>query len=103
SGIELREHDLGVVLSRGQTIEHEFRLTNPADRPERILGAQALKPCCSEVAAVPTSIPAGGEARLAVRFKPGFQSGRKVVDFLVMTDRAEEPVRAFRLRSELVA
>jgi hypothetical protein len=103
SAPELREHDLGIVLSRGQTIKHEFRLVNSTDRPVRVLDAQALMPCCSEVTAVPSSIPAHGEASLAVRFKPGFQSGRKSVGFLVRTDRAEEPASVYTLRADLVS
>lgn len=98
-------HDLGIILSRGQTISHAFRLRNPSGRPAKVLGAEALSPCCSEIVGVPADLPAGGEAPLVVRFKPGFQSGPRSVSFRVWTDRAESPVDTFTftLRANLVA
>ena len=94
--------DLGIVLTRGQTIRHEFVLRNPTAKPVRVLGAQALMPCCSRIVTVPATIPARGEARLAVDFQPEFQSGRKQVGFRVGTDREDEPVLGFVLRAALV-
>ncbi len=98
-----REHDLGIVLTRGQTIEHVFRLLNPTDRPVKVLDAHALTPCCSEIAKVSRSIPAHGEGRLTVKFLPGYQSGGKSVGFAVKTDRADEPVIVYSLRAQLIA
>src|SRR5690606_24171493 len=98
-GVPEQVHDLGIVLSRGQTIEYDFPPPNPTARAVRVLGAQALKPCCSEGVAVSGSIPARGEGRLSVRFKPGVQSGRKAVGFVVRTDRAEAPVSLSTLRA----
>lgn len=96
------EHDLGIVLSHGQTIEHEFRLRNPTARPARILRAQASMPCCSEIVSIPDSIPAHGEARLSVCFKPGYKTGRRLLGFHIRTDRPDMPVLVCALRVELV-
>ena len=100
---DTREIDLGTVLAYGQTLKHEFRLTNTTKRPIRLAGAVALTPCCSSVGSVATSIPPGGEAILPVFFSPGFQSGRKGVRFLVRTDDGEEPTRFFSLVADLAA
>jgi hypothetical protein len=93
--------DLGIVLGRGQTIEHIFRLDNPSDRAVKILGAEARTPCCSAVGSVPPVIPARGSAELNVRFTPGGQTGPRQVEFLVATDDPAAPVLTCVLRVRL--
>jgi hypothetical protein len=95
-------HDLGPVLARGQTIRHDFTLRNPSDRPLRIVGAEALVPCCSAVGPLPESVPPHGEIAVPVVFKPGFQSGRKQVGFVVKTDDTLRPVRPFTFLAFLI-
>jgi len=56
--------DFGSVLSRGQTLNHEFVLRNPTDRTIKLLKAEALTPCCSAVGPLPPSIPPGGEVKV---------------------------------------
>lgn len=95
--------DLGVVLARGQSIRHEFVLRNPTARPIRLLGARPLTPCCSDLDSIPEVVPGGGSGRIAVRFRPGFQSGRKRVQFAIRTDEAGGTTRIFTLGAVLVA
>lgn len=94
--------DLGIVLTRGQTIVYEFQLKNPTNREVRVLGAQAAMPCCSEIAECPKSIPANGQATLVVRFRPGFRSGRKTVGFSVRSDRSGASLSTYALRADLI-
>jgi hypothetical protein len=98
-------HDFGPILARGQTLRHEFSLRNPGDTPLRILGAEALTPCCSAVDKdkLPEAVPPGGEAKVPVVFRPGHQSGRKQVQFAVKTDDESNPVRLFSLRASLLS
>lgn len=44
-----------------------------------------------------------GDAKVAVAFKPGYESGRKVVQFNVETDDQERPVRTLILEARLVS
>jgi hypothetical protein len=98
-------HDFGPVLSRGQTLRHEYTLRNPGDTPLRILGAEALTPCCSAVEKdkLPEAVPPGGEAKVPVVFRPGHQSGRKQVQFAVKIGDERNPVRLFTLRASLLS
>lgn len=98
-----RFHNFGSVLARGQTLHHEFTLTNPTDHPLHILGAEALTPCCSALGPVPEVVAAHGQAKLPVVFRPGYQSGRKWVQFLVRTDDPAEPIRNFALAASLIS
>ena len=94
--------DLGPLLARGQTLTHEFSLTNPSTRPIRILRIEALTPCCSTIKERPDVIAPGGSGILRVEFRPGFQSGRKVVEFVICTDDPTLPSRRYGLAATLV-
>lgn len=93
--------DFGPVLARGQTLRHEFTLTNPSGRPLKVLVVEALTPCCSTVESAPATIPPGGSARLAVTLNPGFRSGRKRARFAYRTDDDPSTVRELTLVAEL--
>ncbi len=84
-------------------MRHEFTLTNPTNRPIRVLKAEALNPCGSAVGSVPEAVPPLGEAKLPVVFRPGYQSGRKQVLFAVWTDDSAEPVKIFALVASLTS
>ena len=93
--------DFGPILAHGQTLRHEFGLANPSEKPTRLLKAMSFTPCCSAVEPLPKSILPHGEAKVAVLFKPGHQSGLKAVRFTVQTDSGEQPVRTLILRARL--
>lgn len=95
-------HDLGMVLSRGQIIEHTFTLLNPSDHPLQVRSARAMSPCCSEVVAAPTSIGPGESGRLVVCFKTGYQAGKKSLGFRLEVDDPRQPSRTYALQAELV-
>lgn len=95
--------DLGPTLARGQEIRHAFRIENPTDRPWKVVGAEALTPCCSAIGALPESIPPGGSAEVPVLFKPGHQNGRKRVEFVVRTDDPDRPLHRFALVASLIS
>jgi hypothetical protein len=94
--------DFGTILARGQTLRHEFPLRNPSDQSLRILGAEALTPCCSFVEKLPEIVPPRGVIGVPVVFRPGFQGGRKQVRFAVHTESAAQPTRLFTLLVSLV-
>lgn len=96
-------HDLGPVLASGQELWHAFRIENSSARPWRITGAQALTPCCSAVGSLPETLPCGRAIEVPVVFRPGHQSGRKRVEFLVRTDDPEAPVHRFALIASLIS
>jgi hypothetical protein len=96
-------HDLGPILAYGQTLRYEFTLRNPANKPLRILGTLARTPCCSAVEGLPVSVPPLSTARVPVVFKPGFQKGRRRIQFELTTDDNAEPVRTFSLVSTLMS
>lgn len=93
--------DFGPILARGQTLRHDFTLTNPSEKPLRLSRATCFTPCCSAVESLPNSIPPHGESKVAVVFKPGYQSGLKAVQFAIETDSAEQPNRLLTLRARL--
>ena len=93
--------DFGPVLARGQTLRHEFTLSNPSNRPIRVLGAEAMTPCCSAVESIPDAIPPQSSAKLSVTLKPGFRSGRKRARFAYRTDEAPGIVRELTLVANL--
>ncbi len=85
-------HDLGSILGEGQTIRREFSLPNRASNPLRLLSAEALMPCCSEVEPLPgAAIGPGEAAKVGVTFRPGRNSGAKFVRFTVRTDDPDRP------------
>ena len=96
-----QEFDLGPVLARGQEIRHEFTLTNPTDRPVRLLRATAFTPCCSAVGPLPRSIPPGGTVKVPVVYRPGLQSGPRRVAFSVETDGLNRPAHWLALTARL--
>jgi Protein of unknown function (DUF1573) len=93
--------DFGPILAHGQTLRHEFTLTNPSNKPVRLLASRSYTPCCSAVESLPELIPPRGDAKVAVLFKPGHQSGLKVVRFAVETDSSEQPARMLIVRARL--
>ena len=52
---------------------------------------------------MPGSIPAGGSAEILTTFRPGFQSGRKRVEFAILTDREDDPVVTYSLTASLAS
>jgi hypothetical protein len=89
------------VLAHGQTLRHEFELRNPSGKPLRILGAEALTPCCSSIDKLPDTVPANGSIKVLVTFKPGYRGGHRQVRFLVTTDDHAHPTRAFSLSASI--
>ena len=67
----------------------------------RLMKPEALTPCCSSIGSVPESIPAGGSAEVAVKLRPGYQTGMKRVQFVIPTDRVDEPVITLSLSATL--
>src|SRR5688572_4247860 len=64
--VTMMEHDFGTVLARGQTLRHDFLLSNPTTRAMRLVKAMSFAPCCSEIGPLPEAIPPGGEAKVQV-------------------------------------
>ncbi len=77
---------LGAMIADDQTLRHTFVLANPWDRDVRILQASALSPCCSTIDPTATMIPRHSNLPVPVTFRPGFQAGRRRIDFLIATD-----------------
>lgn len=96
------EYDLGHVLARGQTLHHEFTLSNPTDRSLRLLGAEASTPCCSKVGSLPKTVRPGSSAKVPVSFRPPAEPGPRRLEFVVRTDDPLHPERRFILLSTLV-
>lgn len=103
SGFGVSEHDFGAVPARGQILSYEFPLINQSRRAVRIFKASALTPCLSAVGPLPNSIAANGRAKLPIVFKPGFQTGRKQVRFVVETDDLDRPTWWFAASANLFA
>lgn len=99
----LREFDFGSVLAHGQILDHVFMIANPTRRPIRLLKAEARTPCCSEIGPLPEWISPEGEAQVPITFKPGYQSGRKRVEFVVQTDSPERPIWRLVVNAALVS
>ena len=95
--------DFGTVLARGQTLDHAFVFENGTDRPVRLLGAEALTPCCSAVGPIPESVPPGGSAAIPVQLRVGLASGLKDVKFVLQTDDPAHPLRWMALHADLLA
>jgi hypothetical protein len=93
--------DFGPILAHGQTLRHQFTLTNPTDKPIRLLQATCFMPCCSAIESLPKFIPPHGDSKVSVVFKPGHQSGHKAVRFAVQTDSTDQPTRALALLARL--
>jgi hypothetical protein len=102
SRVSTQEFDFGTVLAQGQTLRHEFTLTNPTARPIHLLKAIAYTPCCSAIEEPPQSIDAGGEAKIKISLKPGLQSGNKRVLFEVVTDSEDRPIRKFAVSANIL-
>ncbi len=96
------EFDLGPILSKGQTIHHEFTLSNPSTRPVHIRSAEALTPCCSSVGPLPKLIPPGGMVQVPVFFRPGRDASRKKLVFRIHTDEFSHPVRHLALLATVI-
>ena len=94
--------DLGPILAYGQTLTHEFRIANQSASPLKILGAEPLMPCCSAIRERPGTVAPGESSDLVIEFRPGFQSGRKRVEFVVATNDPIHPSRQFGLTANLI-
>lgn len=97
------EHDFGLVLGQGQTLQHEFRIANSSGLPLKLLKVVALRPCCSSVGLLPDQVPPGGEVGLVTSLRLGRQTGRKRVGFVVRTDSPERPAIALALGADVVS
>ncbi len=103
SHVETIAQDLGTILTRGQTLRHEFAFPNRSAVPIRILKLDALTPCCSDVEMpAGAAIEPGGTGKVSVSFRPGWQSGRKRVEFRAVTDSVLVPDLLFALDVVLV-
>lgn len=94
---------LPATLAHGQTLRHRFTLTNPTDRPIRLLRAEALTPCCSSIRLETDAIAARGSATAEVEWRVGRTTGRKSTDYTIETDSADYPVLSLRLIADLWA
>ncbi len=93
------EHDLGTVLSSGGELSHEFTLVNAGTQPVRIIGGEALTPCCSSLGSLPESISSGGRAVVPVVFRTRGRRGPQRMDFTIGTDG---PAWLLRLKATLI-
>lgn len=96
-----QEFDLGPTLSHGQTLRHEFTLTNGTNQPVRLMSSMAQTPCCSTIGPLPDSVPPHGVVKIPVVFRPGFATGFKRVVFTAETDRDNSRVCLFALSANL--
>jgi hypothetical protein len=96
-------HDFGTIFAEGQTLKHNFTLTNSTDVPMQILDAQALKSCCSFIEDLPQSIPPREQIRVPVQLKPGYASGLMQVGFAIITNDVSQPLRLYYLRANRIA
>ena len=94
-------HDFGIILATGQTLSHQFCLSNSLNRPLQILDARALTPCCSTIDPLPKAISAGASIRIPVSLRVGRATGRKSVRFSLRTDDPIHPIRVFALVASL--
>jgi hypothetical protein len=77
-------------------------LANPLDRPLRILGSEALTPCCSSLGNVPPSILAHSTGRIPAILKIGRESKSLSLDFVIKTDAPEHPTYRFNVHALLL-
>jgi hypothetical protein len=83
--LEIREteFDFGVQVAHGQTLRHEFTLTNTSEQRVTLVDGQALTPCCSSIQ-VPSKIVEPGEiVRIPIEFRTGERTGRNRLEFVV--------------------
>jgi hypothetical protein len=97
-----QEFDFGTVLTSGRTLRHAFSLSNPSDRPLRLLKAASSIPCCSAVGPLARTIPPGGEVQVPIIVKTENKVGHLRVDFAVETDAPIIPIRRFAVSVRLV-
>ena len=97
SGYE--EYGFGPVLTRGQTLRHEFTFSNNSKQPIRLIRAAASTPCCSAIGPLPTNaIPPGGRCQIPAILKVlTNQEEKKRVVFKVDTDSREQPTLMYAL------
>ncbi|CAN5772313.1 hypothetical protein BH23PLA1_BH23PLA1_21890 [soil metagenome] len=96
------EHDLGILVARGQILSHTFELRNPTDQPVKILETWASTPCCSSIESFDGSVPPGGAATLTVTFRPGQSLGQTRIPFGVRTDEPGQVVLGLSLTARVV-
>ena len=93
SGQRVQVHDFGLVLAHGQTLRHDFILTNPTSHPIRLLKATTSAPCCSAIGPLPKSIPPDSAVPVPIVLKTTNKLGLLRIIFGVETDSAIAPVR----------
>jgi hypothetical protein len=96
-----QEYDFGAVLARGQTLRHDFILTNPTRSPVHLLRARPQTPCCSAIGPLPSTILPGGTANVPVSFSLGSQTGHKRLEFWIETDSPSQPLRTLVMTASL--
>lgn len=99
AGAEQPEHDFGPVLAGKKVLRHEFTLSNPTDRPVRLLSAEARTPCCSTIGPLPESISPGGQVKVPVALRTGYETGIRRVEFVIVTDAPSRPVWSLAVRA----
>jgi hypothetical protein len=102
AGYRTQELNLGPVLAHGQVLRHEFALTNPSDRPIRLLKASSSFPCCSSIGPLPGTIPPRGEVKVPVVVKTENRSGPLHIGFAVATDSIAAPIRHLGIAVRLI-
>ncbi len=103
AAIETTEHDFGVVLARGQTLRHMFRVRNPTRHELRLVDVEALSPCCSSLVARRRSVAPGEMVELTAEYRAAPASGERRVLFRVTTDDSAKSEYVFALRARLIS
>ncbi len=103
AGAEKPEHDFGLVLAGRKVLRHEFVLSNPTNRPVRLLRAEARTPCCSKIGPLPESIAPGGKVKVPITFNTGYETGFRRVEFVIVTDSSRSPVWTLGVRARCFA
>lgn len=95
--LEEAEYDFG-VLSPGQTVSHEFTLTNTGDEP--LLIREARSTCgCAVALPPPDPIPPGGRIKVKVSLDTRGYRGRLTKYVYLISNSAVEPTRRLTLHA----
>jgi len=97
-----QEFDFGSILSRGQTLHHEFKIVNTNKIKLNLIRGTALTPCCSSIGPLPGSVSPNETVKIPVELKTGSQPGRRAVQFLVETDSSILPACTLILRANIL-
>jgi hypothetical protein len=100
------EHDFGTLLSHEQLLHYSFQLANPTDRAIRIVGTQALTPCCSSIGPLGMDrIPAHSTIEVPVALRVGRSAGPMRAEFMIRAEDeiSEQAIWRLALRAEFVS